>query len=499
VEDSKKKITISMNMSPAVPISYSHNPRASSGSLHNPRASSSSIHNPRASSSSMHNPRASSGSLAMDHRSPYGTPPSTSPTGPYEDTSMPINTPYSTPPSSASGSVARRRRPSISEPRSKSSHHHRERAASPQRPVVHQRAQSRPGSRERGADRDRHGSGSGRSTLVVPASSSSHRRSRSDTTNYSTHIGRYYEAYTKAVDQRGRTRFPRKLISREAVEQKKYPYTIENDGAITVLQALNQAEIDALVTLTEEIQREYTVHPPRSHPPPPAHEMLIEPAKTGRGQSRKAVSFYEKTLVHEVPPSAPSPPPSEADIDTPSLKPPPRSGTPATPELLNNRHLRNVVLVPGVGPSSRSSKYTHSATYLCDSPPKYEPLSPPGPSTPKPSQSKQLSFPIETPKLSNPPKTPEERLAKAEEKAIKAERIAEKKEQHARATGRASDEEEARKARNRAEELKQRVIEKERKEILKYEKREIKRKLERESRVRVVGRNKRGEMIMIKG
>jgi hypothetical protein len=484
-------------MSPAMPVSYSHNPRASSGSLHNPRASSSSIHNPRASSSSIHNPRASSGSLAMDHRSPHGTPPSSSPTGPYEETSMPINTPYSTPPTSTSGSVARRRRPSISEPRSQGSHHHRERPASPPRPVVHQRPQSRPVSREGGADRDRHGSGSGRSTLVVPASSSSHRRSRSDTTSYSTHIGRYYEAYTKSVDQRGRTRFPRKLVSREAVEQMNYPYTIEENGAITVLQALAEPEIDALVTLTEEIQREYTVHPPRLHPPP-AHNMLIEPAKTGRGQSRKAVSFYEKTLVHEVPPSAPSPPPSETD-DTPCSKPPPRSGTPATPELLNNRHLRNVVLVPGSGSSSRSSTYTRSSTYLIDSPPKYEPLSPPGPSTPKPNESKQLVLPIETPKLSNPPKTPEERLARAEEKAIKAARIAEKKEQHARATGRASDEEEAWKARSRAEELKQRVIEKERKEMLKHENREIRRKLERESRVRVVGRTKRGEMVMIKG
>ncbi|KAA8905060.1 hypothetical protein FN846DRAFT_890605 [Sphaerosporella brunnea] len=458
-------------MSPAVPVAAccAHNPRASSGALHG------------------HNPRTSSSSVAIT-RGPYGTSPSSSPKDSvcsacsYDEDGLPLNTPYSTPPTSNAGSVARRarRRSSVSaESRpvistSKGGHHNR--APSPPRPVVIQKQRS--ASRDR--SREHHSSGR---TLVVPASSHGHRRSRSDTTSYKTHTGRYYEEYTRSIEhareqestevqRRGRTRFPKNLVSREAVEETNYPFAIEDNGAITVLQALAQPDIEALVARTEEIRR--------------------------RSQSRKAVSFYEKTLVHEVPPSAPSPPPSEAG-DHDHLLPPPRSGTPISPEMFNKNHHKNVVLVPGSSSrhSSRSSyRYAPSSTYLSNSPPKIEPLSPPGPSTPKPGQSKQLSLTIDPPQSSHTLsiKTPEERLAKAEEKALKAERIAEKKEKRALQTRRADDQHEAHKAWSRAEELNAKVREKKEK-MLGYEK--LKQRSERESRHRV-GRNHRGEIVLIK-
>jgi len=95
-------------------------------------------------------------------------------------------------------------------------------------------------------------------------------------------------------------------------------------------------------------------------------------------------------------------------------------------------------------------------------------------------------------------KTPEEKIVKAEEKAVKAARIAEKKELRAHTTGRAVDAEDAWKARTRADELKKKLVELERKESLKYVKGDVKRRPEKEKRVRV-GRNHKGEIIMIKG
>lgn len=61
------------------------------------------------------------------------------------------------------------------------------------------------------------------------------------------------------VGRRGRTRFPRKLVNREAVEEMGLPWTEEHDGAIIVLRALDRTEIERLVDLTEEIRRESTV------------------------------------------------------------------------------------------------------------------------------------------------------------------------------------------------------------------------------------------------
>lgn len=210
----------------------------------------------------VHNPRHSSGSLSLPPQGrPYagGLPSPTDSTCSNcscEDSTLPLNTPFSTPPTSATGSTAsRRRRSSVAEqPRP---------ILKGAPPVVVQKMRGTSPSRT-----ERHGHSSSSRALVVPASSHGHRRSRSET-SYSSHTGRYYEAYQKSVAQdqdagrdfprRGRTRFPKKLVTREAAEEKKYPYSVEEDGAITVEQALGQPEIEALVALSEEIRREYTV------------------------------------------------------------------------------------------------------------------------------------------------------------------------------------------------------------------------------------------------
>jgi len=99
---------------------------------------------------------------------------------------------------------------------------------------------------------------------------------------------------------------------------------------------------------------------------------------------------------------------------------------------------------------------------------------------------------------SSPSKTPEEKLAKAEEKAVKAARIAEKKEHRAQTTGRSVDAEDAWKARIRAEELKKKLVDLERKERSRYEKKDVRRRSEKEKLVRA-GRTHKGEMILISG
>lgn len=130
-------------------------------------------------------------------------------------------------------------------------------------------------------------------------------------------------------------------------------------------------------------------------------------------------------------------------------------------------------------------------------PPTFEPLSPPGPSTPKPT-AKKIEF--ETPAITIPGgKTAEEKIARVEEKAIKADKIAAAKEYKAQRTGRAKDEHEAWKARNKAEDLVKKLEEKERKERLKQEGRELKERAERERSTVHVGRNRRGEVVVIKG
>lgn len=252
-----------------VPSVHVHDHRGSTSSRHSPRGSSSSFTHydlpgdPRHSSGSLklynsssyespRDPRSSSGSLRLYEQQPPEA-------DPYADSSLPLNTPWSPPGSTSSSGPSRRPRGSST---SEHSHHHHHSAHSPSRaPII---IQSQP------VEYRSHGeSGSSRSTLVVPASSG-HRRSRSDTTNYSTHIGRYYDSYQRAqaeaadaaaaasAPRSGRTRFPKRLVSREAAEEKGYAFSLEDD-AVTVLQALTPAEIDALVTLTEEIRRESTV------------------------------------------------------------------------------------------------------------------------------------------------------------------------------------------------------------------------------------------------
>jgi len=78
---------------------------------------------------------------------------------------------------------------------------------------------------------------------------------------------------------------------------------------------------------------------------------------------------------------------------------------------------------------------------------------------------------------------------------MKAEREATKKEMRADRTHSAADEHEALRARVKAEELKKKIEEKERKERLKIEEKGLKR---RENTYRV-GRNRKGEVVIVKG
>lgn len=109
--------------------------------------------------------------------------------------------------------------------------------------------------RERERERDR-GRDRGRDRSVS--------RRGSDRNSY---FGQYEHSVDVADDldrghdfpRRGRTKFPSKLVDREAVEELHYPYTEEHDGTIVVLQALGRPEIEELMTRTEELRRTYTV------------------------------------------------------------------------------------------------------------------------------------------------------------------------------------------------------------------------------------------------
>lgn len=106
--------------------------------------------------------------------------------------------------------------------------------------------------------------------VITPASSNDryrslstgHNRARSSYTRYHHNIEHLDDGEfegTSDTRRRGRTRFPRKLVNKEAVEELGLPWSEEHDGAIVVLQALDRTEIDRLVDLTKEIQRESTV------------------------------------------------------------------------------------------------------------------------------------------------------------------------------------------------------------------------------------------------
>ncbi|KAI5788332.1 hypothetical protein EDC01DRAFT_659660 [Geopyxis carbonaria] len=474
------------------------------------------------------NPRHSTGSLVLGQSPPrFATgPPSPTDSDCSCDSSLPLNTPWSSPPTSNSGSMVSRSR---SRRRSSVADAPRPilrggRAPSPSRPLVVQRAPSPIRSERTTTAR----------TVIVPASSgsaSSHRSSSSRSyAKYSSSARSerstraYYDAYAKSVDvvndqqaghdfpRPGRTKFPRKLVDREAVEEMNYPYTIE-DGCVVVMQALGRPEIEALVDLTEELRR-----------------------RGEKKRERKAVSFYEKTIVHEALPIpiAPTPPASDTMSIASHTEYPQRTTTyhPRAPSHLtqsNVSHLNSgpilvpassnpsararsvynpassrssgTIIVPASSSGSSRSRSVYNPagpTYMSGAlpPPTFEPLSPPGPGTPKPTV-KKIEF--ETPAIPIPVgKTAEEKIAKVEEKAIKADKIAAAKEHKALRTGRAKDEHEAWKARNKAEDLVKKLEEKERKERLKHEERELKERAERERTMRI-GRNRRGEVVVIKG
>lgn len=245
--------------------------------------------------------------------------------------------------------------------------------------------------------------------------------------------------------RRGRTRIPEKLVCVGAVQEMNYSYSVEGEH-IVVHRALGRPDIERLVEISEEIRRGGG---PRSSP--------------------KAVSFYENTIVHDV---APELPPSTALT------------------LYDEQQMVQAIPVPPP-PSSISQEQLMMA--------RYEPLMPPGPGTPVPGTVKRLE--ISTPAIPVPGKSREEKLARAEEKAIRAAEIAVMKEERAMITGTAKDEREAWKARNKAEELIAKVEERERKERLKYAEKASSRRYPGETVVagRRVARNHKGEVVIIKG
>lgn len=196
-----------------------------------------------------------------------------------DDSSLPLNTPWSGTPTSSQQQLqterictrtTRRRLSTHSEGRS--GHFERHSGHSEGRPasLVIRQGQHISGGPLSAPPRERQMYHSDRSsrTLIVPASSSErHRRSASTTSrgSYSKyhhgieHFDEDFNDGSSEVRRRGRTRFPRKLVSREAVEELGLPWTEEHDGAVVVLRALDRSEIERLVDLTEEIRRESTV------------------------------------------------------------------------------------------------------------------------------------------------------------------------------------------------------------------------------------------------
>jgi len=289
---------------------------------------------------------------------------------------------------------------------------------------------------------------------------------------------------TNSQDRRpGRTRFPKKLVDREACEELCYPFSVSDSGAITVLQALNREEIEELVELTKKLRR-------GSNP-------------------GKAVSFYEKALVHEVPPFVPSPPPSdicsisEYSEVPPSVRhhqsvvhvrppPPPQPAPPvAVDEVVHTRS--GPIAIPIDPTAGAMTHYEHAP--IISSSPRYEALLPPAPSAPVPGTVKTIE--IDAPSLSLlGGKTPEEKVKKDRQKAMKADAIAARKEDIAAITGDYRDEQEAWKARARANELIRRAEEREAEERRKYEEKKLKRR-NRPSVAIKVARNAKGEILIL--
>jgi hypothetical protein len=251
--------------------------------------------------------RLSAGSLPRPPRK-YTGPPSPSDSWLSKDSPpVPLNTPWSTPPTSSasSHSSGRRRHRSSSTadhpgPRRSSKHRSRPQAPSHPEPVVIQT--KGPGIRNPSPESQARGATTG--AIIVPASSTRRHRPESRYAAYSTSTrstsrprrdssvpkssSRYrsssstdrsssnrprsihYNAPSKPLynvkivedlstgrefPRHGRTRFPKNLVSRDAVEELGYPFTVEESGGITILQALGQPDIDRLVELTQEIER----------------------------------------------------------------------------------------------------------------------------------------------------------------------------------------------------------------------------------------------------
>ncbi|KAL0632361.1 hypothetical protein Q9L58_008755 [Maublancomyces gigas] len=285
--------------------------------------------------------------------------------------------------------------------------------------------------------------------VITPASSgdryrslsTGHDRSRTSYTRYHHNIEHLDdESGDFGVGRRGRTRFPRRLVNKEAVEELGLPWSEEHDGAIVVLRALNQTEIGQLVDLTAEIRR--------------------------RGDGpRKSVSFVGEAVIRL--PRAPSPPPlGDRVIYHYSDE---RPSTPLTPEKVS--HLNS-------NSQSHNSSFSHittTTTTTTTEEPIFVPIhiTPPGGTKSKTTYTTG-SFPL-----------PQDSLGRAEEKAIKAEEKAYKLEARADKTGSRRDEQEAQKARTKAEEKKRRFEEKEWKERSKRDDHDVRRRDERES-VRVL-------------
>ncbi|PWW73492.1 hypothetical protein C7212DRAFT_359604 [Tuber magnatum] len=275
-------------------------------------------------------------------------------------------------------------------------------------------------------------------TLIVPASSNSDRdRRRRDSmsgplsarTLASHGYTRYYKSISiqddhegnadGGIGRQGRTRFPRKLVSKEAVEEMGLPWTEDPDRCLVVLRALDATKIEELVDLTEEIRR-------RRHP------------------AGKAVSFQEKTIIHEAPPYAPEPPPivqGRIVHHYPSHE----TGRPCTPLTSDTTaHLNSDYS------SHRISKTVTTTTTTTTTPPTFGPTG-----------------------FIGLPGSSQEKLARAEEKAARAENRAARLEERAEVTGRAKDEHEAFKARAKAQEKQRKVEETLLKEKVKMEEREM--------------------------
>ncbi|KAF8449816.1 hypothetical protein BGX38DRAFT_1142466 [Terfezia claveryi] len=86
------------------------------------------------------------------------------------------------------------------------------------------------------------------------------------------HARRSFASYQQEIDiqeassvRRGTTRFPRKLVNKEAVQQAGLPFE-EGNGTIIVLRALPRSEIEHLVEMTESIRaRRHHSHSHHKH------------------------------------------------------------------------------------------------------------------------------------------------------------------------------------------------------------------------------------------